>query len=100
MTSFYLSIFFLKELGVSPDPCQNTYPGSGPFTEPEVRAVADFVSQNNVVSYLAYHNCYQSYMIPYGFTDDLPPDYDELVSRYIKGGGCWSSLPTLPTLYN
>ena len=67
---------------MSPDPCADQYPGPGAFSEPEVRAVADFVSKNNIVSYLAYHSCSQVYMIPYGFTEDLPPDYDELVSLH------------------
>ena len=72
------------ELGVSPDPCANQYPGVGPFTEPEVRAVADYVSRNDVIAYLAYHSCSQYYMIPYGFSESLPPDYDELVCVYLN----------------
>ena len=68
------------EVGASPNPCSDTYPGPGAFSEPEVRAVADFVSKHNVVLYMAFHNCGQFYMTPYGYTFDEAPDYDELVS--------------------
>ncbi len=68
-------------MGASPNPCSDTYPGPGAFSELEVRAVADFVSKNNVVLYLAYHNCGQFYMTPYGFTFDEAPDFTELVSE-------------------
>ena len=45
----------------------------------EVRAVADFVSRNNVVLYVAFHNCGQFYLTPYGYTNDEAPDYGKLV---------------------
>ncbi len=67
------------EFGVSTDPCADQFPGPGAFSEPEVRAVADFVSRAGVMAYLAVHSCSQYYMTPYGILEDLPPDYDELV---------------------
>ena len=77
-------MFIIVELGVDPDPCTDQYPGPGAFSETEVRAVADFVSRNNVVSYLAYHSCSQLYMIPYGILEELPSDYDELVCHLMS----------------
>ena len=71
--------------GTSDDPCTEIYPGPGAFSEKEVRAVANFVSENDVVLYMAYHNCAQFYMTPYGFTFDEPPDYDGLVRERVSG---------------
>ena len=73
---------YFSEVGASPNPCSDTYPGPGAFSEPEVRTVADFVSRNNVVLYMAFHNCGQFYLTPYGYTFDEAPDFAELVGLF------------------
>ena len=75
---------FVSGEGTSTDPCEFNYPGPGAFSEKEVRAVANFVSVNDVVLYMAYHNCGQFYTTPYGYTFDEPPDYDELVRKSLS----------------
>ena len=73
----------ISGVGTSPNPCSETYPGPGAFSEPEVREVAEFLSVNDVVLYMAYHNCGQFYLTPYGYTFDEAPDYDELVREHV-----------------
>ncbi|XP_070578063.1 carboxypeptidase B-like [Ptychodera flava] len=65
------------EEGASHFPCSDTYCGPFPFSAPSVRGVADFIkSIPNVVAFLDIHSYSQMWMSPWGFTHELPPDFD------------------------
>lgn len=60
--------------------CMETYAGPAPFSEPEARNIANFVSsiQQNVVSYLMLHNYGQKILYPWSYTDKRIPDWKDL----------------------
>ena len=72
----------LDDTGSSGDPCDDTYRGSGPFSEPETRAVRDLIlAHPNLAAHVDYHSYFQMILTPYGYTDLLSPDHDEHISR-------------------
>jgi len=70
--------FHWSEVGASNIPCADTYCGSAPFSEIEVESVVEYLSALPLAAYFAYHSYGQMYMTPYGYTADLPADYDLL----------------------
>lgn len=73
--------FHWGENGVKDDPCANTYHGPYPFSEPESNATAKFMlaNRNRIRAYITFHSYSQLMLTPYGYTEDLPDDYDQLV---------------------
>ncbi|XP_035228738.1 carboxypeptidase B-like [Stegodyphus dumicola] len=74
--------FHWKEGGSSSSPCSDTYAGSQAFSEPETKAISDYLSQRkeNFIAYLAVHSYSQLWLTPWGWTSDLPDDYDQMVA--------------------
>ncbi|KAK9501207.1 hypothetical protein O3M35_002277 [Rhynocoris fuscipes] len=65
--------------GTSLDPCDETYIGTGPFSEPETRALRNYaVKLKNVKLYLTFHSYGQYFLYPWGFGDALPKDWKDL----------------------
>ncbi|KAF6201392.1 hypothetical protein GE061_005840 [Apolygus lucorum] len=65
-------IFFGGQ-GTSQDPCDETYTGSGPFSEPEARALRDYaMSLNHIRLYLTLHSYGQFEIIIHSRFDVLP----------------------------
>ncbi|XP_072044475.1 carboxypeptidase B-like [Amphiura filiformis] len=66
--------------GSSEEPCSEIYHGTVPFSEPETAAIRDFVSSlgggDGVALYIDYHCFSQLWLIPYGYTDTVPANYD------------------------
>lgn len=64
--------------GSSPWPDSDTYRGPAPFSEPETRAVRDFVlAHPNVTAAITFHTYGELILYPYGYTAAaLPPDMD------------------------
>lgn len=69
-------------VGVSFDGCSNTYCGTSPASEPETKAVMDFVGEmvNKTLCFLTIHSAGQLILLPYGHPEVSAPNYDELVS--------------------
>jgi len=66
--------------GSSSNPCDDTYCGTGPFSEPEETALAHFVGNStNVQFYIDFHSYSQLWMTPWGWTTALPTDYKVLI---------------------
>jgi len=65
--------------GSSSDPCSEIYMGRQPFSAPEPKALADFVTSLNsdgtVQVYIDYHAYGLMWMTPWGYTGSLPADY-------------------------
>ncbi len=69
--------------GAGFNPCSLIYAGSTPFSEPETKAIKEFVEGNpsiNWTFYLSLHSFGQKWMTPWGYTSEHPHDYDEMVN--------------------
>lgn len=69
-------------VGVSFDSCSNTYCGKSAGSEPEAKAVMEFVGGmvDKVLCFLTIHSAGQLLLLPYGHPQITAPNYDELVS--------------------
>jgi hypothetical protein len=61
---------------------QENYPGAGPFSEPESRAMRQLAgSLPNLRLFLDYHAPSEQVMVPYAYTRTRPPDYERSLAR-------------------
>ncbi|KAM9346887.1 carboxypeptidase O-like [Symphorus nematophorus] len=69
-------------VGVSFDSCANTYCGKSAGSEPEAKAVMDFVGKmaDQILCFLTIHSAGQLILLPYGHPEITAPNYNELVS--------------------
>ncbi|XP_063788756.1 carboxypeptidase O isoform X2 [Pseudophryne corroboree] len=67
--------------GSSTNCTSNLYCGISPVSEPETRAVVDFVAsrKSDIICYLTMHSYSQYILTAYGYTQDLPKSYNETV---------------------
>ena len=68
--------------GSSRNPCSDTYHGGSAFSAPETESLKKEVEKFGlrVFAFFSIH-CYSQFMlIPYGYKDAKPADYNELVS--------------------
>jgi len=71
--------------GSSSDPNSDIYHGKSAFSEPETKAVSDFIKTlKNVKMGIDFHSYSQLILRPYGWTTKLPPD--EAVMKTIGDG--------------
>ena len=72
-----------SEVGASKNPCSDTFAGDTPFSEQEMRNVRDQITamKDNLKAYITMHSYSQLWMYPWGYTDDLPADWKDLVSK-------------------
>uniref|UniRef100_A0A6B2L5M5 Peptidase M14 domain-containing protein n=1 Tax=Arcella intermedia TaxID=1963864 RepID=A0A6B2L5M5_9EUKA len=62
--------------GTSTDPCDDSYCGSAPFSEIEVKTVGLYIKNAGFFKgYINFHSYSQLWMSPWGYTYDLPKDY-------------------------
>jgi len=69
--------------GTSPDSCQDSYRGSAAFSEPETRAVRDFVLKHtgDMKAFITIHAYMQMWFYPYANKkQSYPQDVNELVA--------------------
>ncbi len=75
----------LNDLGSSPNPGSQTYRGPEPFSEPEIRALRDFMLARNFVFAQNYHTYGNLLIHPWGYGDDVAasdfPLYGHLFAR-------------------
>lgn len=66
----------------SPIPCLDTFHGGQAFSEPETRAVRDFVmsKRHRLQGYLAFHSFGNKILYPWGYTNNPTNDVEELRS--------------------
>uniref|UniRef100_A0A8B9JWM5 Carboxypeptidase B n=1 Tax=Astyanax mexicanus TaxID=7994 RepID=A0A8B9JWM5_ASTMX len=69
-------------LGASSNPCSDTYCGSTPESEIEVKNVANFIRNNKSIikAYLTIHSYSQLLLFPYSYKYGLAADHAELLS--------------------
>ncbi|CAB3381395.1 Hypothetical predicted protein [Cloeon dipterum] len=59
--------------------CSETYPGANAFSEPEAKAIADFLLANpSITAYVSIHSYGKYILYPWGHTTELPPTVAEL----------------------
>ncbi|XP_045776148.1 zinc carboxypeptidase-like [Maniola jurtina] len=85
--------FLWNTIGASSNPCDETYAGPSPASEPETKAIVDYVLKlkeaGNLMYYLAFHSYSQMILIPYSHLSgtnvlDLP-NYGDLYEISIRG---------------
>ncbi|OXB70765.1 UNVERIFIED_CONTAM: hypothetical protein H355_009208 [Colinus virginianus] len=65
--------------GASSNPCSETYRGPYANSEPEVKAIVDFVKNHgNIKAFISIHSYSQLLLYPYGYTTTPVPDKEEL----------------------
>ncbi|XP_036328134.1 zinc carboxypeptidase-like [Rhagoletis pomonella] len=71
---------WMESNGASSNPCDETYGGPQPFSEPEVKALADYVTsiKERLNIMLAFHSYSQVLLSPYGWTSELPENHSDL----------------------
>lgn len=79
---WFHSINFTTEEGASSFSCSETYCGLYPESEPEVKAVADFLRRNinHIKAYVSMHSYSQKIVFPYSYSRSKSKDHEELVS--------------------
>ncbi|MEM6829802.1 MAG: M14 family metallopeptidase, partial [Bacteroidota bacterium] len=65
----------LDNVGSSGNPNSQTYRGTGPFSEPETRAIRDFVNEHEFIAALNYHSFGNLLIYPWGYRQSfVTPD--------------------------
>ncbi|XP_062435025.1 carboxypeptidase A1-like [Rhea pennata] len=65
--------------GSSGNPCSETYRGPYAHSEPEVKAIVDFVkAHGNIKAFISIHSYSQLLLYPYGYTTTPAADQEEL----------------------
>jgi len=78
-------------IGSSPDPFSSLYRGPYAFSEPETKAIRDFMTGKNFKALVSYHNYSQIIIYPWGYTnkpshlDNLMHCLSEKMSNLIQG---------------
>ncbi|XP_050533724.1 carboxypeptidase B-like isoform X1 [Daktulosphaira vitifoliae] len=69
------------EVGASEDPCQDTFAGTHAFSEPETRAVSDFIldHKDRFQVYISLHSYSQMWLVPWSHSRKRIEDYDDLM---------------------
>ncbi|XP_058045119.1 mast cell carboxypeptidase A-like [Ahaetulla prasina] len=64
----------------SRNPCEETYCGSAPESEPETKAVASFIRSHlsSIKGYFTMHSYSQMILFPFGYTYEKTENYNEL----------------------
>uniref|UniRef100_A0A8C8SD32 Carboxypeptidase B2 n=1 Tax=Pelusios castaneus TaxID=367368 RepID=A0A8C8SD32_9SAUR len=67
--------------GASHNDCHEIYCGPYPESEPEVKAVANFLQKhkNHIKAYITMHSYSQMVLFPYSYTKNKSKDHDELL---------------------
>ncbi|CAD5209553.1 unnamed protein product [Bursaphelenchus xylophilus] len=79
--------WFFGQVGSSTDPCSEIYAGRFAFSEPETRAVRDFVAGLNgqIKTFMTFHSYSQILMYPFGHAlRTYPNDVDDLSTTALK----------------
>ncbi|XP_063874982.1 carboxypeptidase B-like [Scylla paramamosain] len=63
--------------GTSNSPCSDIYHGPSAFSEKESQAIRDSVISHNPKMFFTLHSYSQLWMTPYGYTHNLPANYNE-----------------------
>ncbi|XP_053958408.1 zinc carboxypeptidase-like [Anastrepha ludens] len=73
---------WMENGGASSNPCSETFAGTHPFSEPEIKALADYIAsiKDRLNIMLAFHSYSQVLLSPYGHTSELTDNHDDLMA--------------------
>jgi hypothetical protein len=76
------TFYNIAEGGASSNPCSLTFGGPAPWSEIEVRNIADYyvTVASDVVVYLAFHSYGQYLLFPFGTSVEAVENYDDLMT--------------------
>ena len=81
----YSFMWGLDNQGSSPDGCDETYRGNGPFSEPETAAIEAFIEAHDFPVAFNYHSYSNLLLHPFGYTEPNPMD-EEDIQTFIEIG--------------
>nr|XP_018898720.1 PREDICTED: carboxypeptidase B-like isoform X1 [Bemisia tabaci] len=66
--------------GTSNYKCSDIFRGAGPNSEPETKAIANYIGKKKpeIQGFLTFHSYGQYILYPWGYDKKLPPDYEDL----------------------
>ncbi|XP_061388451.1 zinc carboxypeptidase A 1-like [Musca vetustissima] len=73
--------FHWNEIGASDNPCSDTYAGPSAFSEIETKTLAEYIAtelKGKIFLFVSFHSYSQLLLFPYGHTNELPPNYNDL----------------------
>ncbi|XP_052744053.1 uncharacterized protein LOC112054321 [Bicyclus anynana] len=96
--------FLWMTVGASQNPCAQTFAGASAFSEPESRAVANYVldiqKQGELVYYMAFHSYSQMILVPFSHTSGAAvlevPNYADLFEIAIRGAEKLTAVHNIP----
>ncbi|XP_067626115.1 zinc carboxypeptidase [Eurosta solidaginis] len=73
---------WMENGGASSDPCSEFFGGTHPFSEPEIKALSEYVirHRDRINIWLAFHSYSQVLLAPYGHTSEHTNNHDELMA--------------------
>ena len=74
----YSFMWGLDNQGSSPDGCDETYRGTGPFSEPETAAIEAFIEDHDFPVAFNYHSYSNLLLHPFGYTEPNPMDEEDI----------------------
>ena len=89
-------------IGSSPSTSNATYRGPGAFSEPETRALRDFIEDREFTIWLSYHTYGELFLYPWGYVPEFTPDqkvFASLGAEMAEGTGYVVGNTALGTIY-
>ncbi|XP_063243270.1 carboxypeptidase B-like [Bacillus rossius redtenbacheri] len=73
--------------GVAGEACREDFAGLRAFSEPETRAMSDYIlaRRRDIKVYLTLHSYSQMWLVPWGYQDEKPRDYYDMYVLAEKG---------------
>ncbi|KAH8412130.1 hypothetical protein KR009_000022 [Drosophila setifemur] len=74
---------WLENSGASSNPCSETFAGDNPLSEPEAKALAEYLEEihEKIDVYISFHSYGQYLLSPYGHSKtEFPPNYDDILT--------------------
>jgi len=87
--------FHWGETGASTEPCEEIYQGASPFSEPEAKAVRDFIlsHKNDIQAVITMHTYSQIWIHPFGHVrNNYPADVSELRDTGMKAAAALEKM--------
>lgn len=86
--------FHWNEGGSSNDKCSDTYHGPSAFSEVENVAVSNYLLtvKDSLIFYNSIHSYSQLILLPWGFQQNTPDDYQEMYELALKGGDALTAV--------
>ncbi|CAG7816112.1 unnamed protein product [Allacma fusca] len=81
--------------GTSTNPCSEIYRGTRAFSEPETKAMSDFINNRSTANWIVYaalHSYSQMILTPWGYTYDFPPTYTELKNLGVRAANALTAV--------